>query len=39
MDVRFGGLLPYALGDGADGQLRCIAGFEGAASMRVVSGQ
>jgi len=38
MDVRFGGLLPYVLGGGAHGQLRCIAGFEGAASMRAVSG-
>jgi len=34
MDVRFGGLLPYTHGDNAHGQLRCVAGFEGAASMR-----
>ena len=39
MDVRFGDLQPYAPGDSAHGQLRCFAGFEGAASMRVVSGQ
>ena len=39
MDVRFGGLLPYAPSDGAHGQLWCIAGFEGAASMHFVSGQ
>ena len=39
MDVRSGGLLPDVPGDGAHGQLWCIAGFEGAASMRVVSGQ
>jgi hypothetical protein len=32
-------MLPYAHGESADGQLRCIAGFEGAASLRVVSGQ
>jgi hypothetical protein len=39
MDVRFGGLSPYAHGDSALGQLRRAAGFEGAASMRVASGQ
>jgi hypothetical protein len=37
MDVRFGDLLPYAPGDGAHGQLRCFAGFEGPASVRAVS--
>ena len=39
MDVRFGGLPPYVPGNRAHGQLRCIAGFEGAASMHFVSGQ
>jgi hypothetical protein len=39
MDVRFGGLLSYALGDGAHGQLRRVAGFEGAALIHVTSGQ
>jgi len=28
MDVRFGGLLPYASGDGAHGSAACIAGLK-----------